>query len=62
MSEVFSNESDQTPLKPLMGRNKMTDKLLAVIAINLTIITGILVLQTVPNAQAFKQLYSPKRL
>jgi len=30
----------------------MTDKLLAVIAINLTIITGILVLQNVPNAQA----------
>jgi hypothetical protein len=44
MSEVFSNESDQVPLKPLMGRNEMTDKLLAVIAINLTIITGILVL------------------
>ena len=30
----------------------MTDKLLTVIAINLTIITGLLVLQNVPTAQA----------
>ena len=30
----------------------MTDKLLAVIAINLTIITGLLVMQSVPTAEA----------
>ena len=30
----------------------MTDKLLAVIAINLTILTGLMVLQSIPTAEA----------
>ena len=30
----------------------MTNKLLAVIAINLTILTGLMILQTVPTAEA----------
>ena len=34
------------------GENNMTDKLLGIIAINLTIITGLMVLQNVPTANA----------
>jgi hypothetical protein len=39
-------------LKLKKRRKKMTNKLLAVIAINLTILTGLMILQAVPTAEA----------